>query len=94
MLDSACGPPLSPSCYPVESSPFSIDATSSEWLVSADEIRIMIATGALVDRDKRSFPVSGLGVKLRAGGLSDLQVTVVMDAITSDLNPARSQLPR
>ncbi len=75
-----------------------MDATLSEWLVSADEIRITIATGTLVDLDKGTFSLSGLKVKLRAegwmvpigmvapGGLSELQQAVVVDAISSYLN--------
>ena len=83
---------------PLESSPFSTEATFSEWVVSEDEIRITIATGTLVDLDKGTFSLSGLGVKLRAegsmvgigmvstGGLSELQQAVVVDAIASYLN--------
>jgi hypothetical protein len=78
--------------------PFSIEATLSEWLVSAHEIRIPIAAGALIDLDKGWFSLSGLGVKLRAegwmvpigmvapGDLSELQQAVVVDAIASYLN--------
>lgn len=82
----------------VGSSPFSIEATLSEWLVSGDEIRITIASGVLIDLDKGSFSLSGLGVKLRAegsmvpigmistGGLSELQQAVVVDATAGYLN--------
>ncbi|MBI2690090.1 MAG: hypothetical protein HYX27_27610 [Acidobacteria bacterium] len=84
--------------YPVASCPFLMDATLSEWLVSPDEIRIVIATGTLIDLDKGSFSLSGLGVNLRAegsvvpigmvspGDLSELQQAVVLDAITTYLN--------
>lgn len=83
---------------PVESSPFSIEATLGDWLVSEDEIRITIAAGTLIDLDKGTFSLSGLGVKLRAegsmvgigmvstGGLSELQQAVVVDAIACYLN--------
>lgn len=78
--------------------PFSMEATLGEWLVSVDEIRITIADGTLIDRDKGSYSLSGLGARLRAdgrmvpigmvraGSLNELQQAVVVDAIARYLN--------
>jgi hypothetical protein len=98
-IREALGASLAPAIsYTGGSNPFSIDATLGEWLVATQEIRISIANGTLIDLDKGSFSLSGLGVRLRAegrmvplgmvstGSLSELQQAVVMDAITGYLN--------